>query len=387
MSDIRKLVQEHKDLIIETRRDLHRIPELAYQEKKTAEYVTSYLRREKIEVQTGIAQTGVVGLLKGGADGKTLLLRADMDALPIKEETGLPFASAHEGIMHACGHDAHMAMALGAATILNGIKDRLSGNIKFVFQPAEEGEAGARAMIEAGVMENPKVDWSIGIHVWPAIAEGKIGVKDGLLLAAMDRFDLTILGKGGHAATPHLCVDALDVSAMVVSALQRVVSRQMNPFSPTVLSVCSLHAGTAFNAIPGEAKMSGTTRTFDRDVWDSWQERMERIVCGVCESMGAKYKLKYRRGYPPTINDHAMAELVRECAAASVGEENVVETSQAMTSDDISYFLDKSPGCFFQLGVGRGDEMNLHTCTFDFNENILLKGVETYCRAALSLLV
>ncbi|MBU0732983.1 MAG: amidohydrolase, partial [Proteobacteria bacterium] len=286
MVNIKEFVNEHKDLIINTRRDLHRIPETAYTEKKTSSYVADYLSREKLEVKTGIAQYGVVGLMKTGRPGATLMIRADMDALPITETTGLPFSSTHEGAMHACGHDGHMAMVLGSATVLNKIKEKLNGTIKFLFQPAEEGPGGAKPMIDAGVMENPKVDYSIGCHLWPDIPDGTIGVRAGAFMAAMDRFDIEIIGKGGHGAMPHLCVDALEVGSQVINALQRVVSRHMNPLSPAVVTIGSFRAGSTFNVIPGEAHMCGTTRTFDLKIWDSWEKRIEKIVRGVCESMG-----------------------------------------------------------------------------------------------------
>ncbi len=386
MIEIKKLVQQHKDLIINTRRDLHRIPEPAYTEEKTSVYVAEYLRKEDLEVQTGIAQTGVVALMKRAGPGRTLMIRADMDALPISEETGLPFASTHGGAMHACGHDAHMAMVLGAATILNKVKDTLNGNIKFLFQPAEEGPGGAKAMIEAGVMKNPRVDHSIGCHVWPAVPEGTIGVKAGALMAAMDRFDIRIVGKGGHGAMPHLCVDALEVGSQVVNALQRIASRQMDPLDPTVVTIGSFHAGTTFNVIPGEAELSGTTRTFDRDIWTSWPERLEKIVRGVCQSMGADYELKYAQGYPPLFNDESMAEVVRRCAGEVVGEDQVIEPEPTMGGEDMAFYLEKSKGCFFFLGVGREGCASLHNSKFDLNEEVLSIGVETYCRVALELL-
>jgi amidohydrolase len=253
MVDIRQLVSEYKELVINTRRDLHRIPETAYTEKKTSAYVTEYLNREGLQVQTGIATYGVVGLLKTGRPGPTLLIRADMDALPLTEETGLPFASTHAGVMHACGHDAHIAMALATATVLNRIKDDFNGNIKFLFQPAEEGPGGAKPMIDEGVLENPAVDYSIGCHVWPELPEGTIGVRSGPFMAAMDRFDIKIIGRGGHGAMPHMCVDALEVGTQVVNALQRISSRLMNPQEPVVVTVGMFQAGTAFNIIPAEA--------------------------------------------------------------------------------------------------------------------------------------
>jgi amidohydrolase len=384
--NIKELVHQHKDLIINTRRDLHRIPEPAYTEVKTSAYVTEYLRKERLEVQTGIAQTGVVALMKFAGPGSTLLIRADMDALPLSEETGLPFASTHKGAMHACGHDAHMAMVLGTATILNKLKDRLNGNIKFLFQPAEEGPGGAKRMIEAGVMENPPVDHSIGCHVWPAIPEGTIGVRAGPLMAAMDRFDIRILGKGGHGAMPHLCIDALEVGTQVVNALQRITSRQMNPLHPTVVTIGSFHAGTTFNVIPGEAELCGTTRTFDRGIWKSWHERIEKVVRGVCQSMGADYQLNYTQGYPPLCNDESMAEVVHRCAREVVGKERVIEPEPTMGGEDMAFYLERSNGCFFFLGVGREGCPSLHNSKFDVNEEVLLTGVETYCRVALALL-
>ncbi len=386
MIDIKKLVQQHKDLIINTRRDLHRIPEPAYTEEKTSAYLAEYLKKGDLEVQTGIAKTGVVGLMKLTAPGKTLMIRSDIDALPVSEETGLPFASTHEGAMHACGHDGHMAMVLGAATILNKVKDKLKGNIKFLFQPAEEGPGGAKPMIQAGVMENPHVDYSIGCHVWPAIPEGTIGVKAGHLMAAMDRFDIKIIGKGGHGAMPHLCVDALEVGTQVVNALQRIASRQMNPLSPTVVTIGSFHAGTTFNVIPGEAELCGTTRTFDRDIWNSWPERIEKIVRGVCQSMGADYELKYAQGYPPLFNDESMSEVVRRCAGDVVGKGQIIEPEPTMGGEDMAFYLEKSKGCFFFLGVGREGCAPLHNAKFDLNEEVLSIGAETYCRVALELL-
>ncbi len=386
MDDLKQMVAAIKDLVVETRRALHRIPEPAYTETKTAAYVADYLKKEGLEVQTGIAQTGVVGLLRGGAAGKTLLIRSDIDALYVKEETGLPFASEHEGRMHACGHDCHMAMALGAATVLNKLKNRFKGNIKFVFQPAEEGPGGAKPMIAAGVMENPTVDYSVGCHVWPDLPEGTVGVRAGPLMAAMDRFDLKIIGKGGHGSMPHLCVDALEVGTQVVSALQRVVSRQMKPLKPAVVTVGSFHAGTAFNVIPGEAEMCGTTRTFDREVWVSWPERIESIVRGVCQSMGAGYSLKYSQGYPPLVNNEFMAGIVRACARDVVGLKNVVEPEPTMGGEDMAYFLEHSQGCFFFLGVGVEGGASVHNPKFDVNEKNLLTGIEIFASVALNLL-
>ena len=386
MVDIHSLVDEHKELLIKTRRDLHRIPEVAYTEEKTSAYVADYLKREGLDVQTGIAQFGVAGLLVTGKPGPTLLIRADMDALLLHEETGLDFASTHDGVMHACGHDAHMAMALVAATVLNRLKADLKGTIKFIFQPAEEGPGGAKPMIDEGVMENPRVDYAIGCHVWPEIPEGTIGVRAGYFMAAMDRFDLKIIGRGGHAAMPHMCVDALEVGTQVINALQRIASRHMDPLEPTVVSVGSFHAGTTFNIIPGEAEMCGTTRTFNLDIWDSWEQRLKKVIGGVCDSMGADFELKFEKGYPPTINDDEISDLVRRCATEVVGPEKVVEPARTMGGEDMAYFLQRAKGCFYALGAGRDGHAAVHNPQFMFNEDILALGVETHCRVALELL-
>lgn len=386
MDDMKTLVARHMDSIIQFRRDLHKIPEPAYTEKKTSAYVALRLEEMGFEVATGLAENGVVGLYRTGKPGKTLMIRADMDALPVQEDTGLPFASEHECAMHACGHDAHMAMVLGAALAIPELADQLSGNVKFVFQPAEEGPGGAKPMIEQGVMDNPRVDYSLGCHVWPALPEGAIGVRAGKLMAAMDRFDITIKGQGCHGAMPHLGVDALEVGTQVVSALQRVVSRQMNPLSPTVVTVGSFHAGSTFNVISGEATMCGTTRTFDREVWENWEERLDQIVGGVCRAFGADYELDFQSGYPPLVNDPEMAGIAAQAAAETVGPENVIEPEPTMGGEDMAFFLEKSKGCYVFVGTGTPGCAPLHNPKFDFNENILAVGMEYYLRMAHKLL-
>jgi len=386
MSDLRKLVEDQKDRIISIRRDLHKIPETAFNEEITSKKIAGHLKKEGLTVRTGIAETGVVGLMDTGKPGDTLMIRCDMDALPMTEETGLPFSSIHEGVMHSCGHDGHMAMVLGAVSILNTIRDKLRGQIKFLFQPAEEGPGGAKPMIDSGVMEDPRVDYSIGCHLWPDIPEGTIGVKNGILMAAMDRFDITIIGNGGHGAMPHQCVDALDIGAQVISGLQRIVSRQINPREPAVISVGKFHAGSTFNVIPGKATMSGTTRTFSRDIWDTWQDRIKTVTEGICNSRGAKFEMNFTRGYPPLVNDPIISEVVRRCAHAVVGSERIIEPEPAMSGEDMAFYLEKSKGCFFFLGTGRVGCAPLHNPKFEFSEEVMLLGVEMYCLIALDLL-
>jgi amidohydrolase len=386
MDAVRELVQRSKEQVIGFRRDLHRIPETGFKEVKTSAYVTERLEKLNLDVQTGIATHGVVGLLRSGKPGPTLMIRADMDALPIVEETGLAFASTHPGCMHACGHDSHMAMALGAASVLSALKNHFTGNVKFVFQPAEEGPGGAQPMIAAGVMKNPAVDYCLGCHLWAERPEGVIGIRPGAFMAAMDRFDIKIVGRGGHGAQPHLCVDALEVGTQVVAALQRIVSRHIDPIEPVVVTVGSFHAGTAFNITPAEAVMSGTTRTFNDEIWKSWRTRIDRVVRGVCESMGAGYELNFSWGYPPTVNDASMSEVVRRCAVQVVGTDRVVVPDLTMGGEDMSFFLQQAPGCYYCIGVGREGAAPLHNPKFDFNEDLMLLGVETHCRVALDLL-
>lgn len=386
MDDLKQSVGALKGQIVDYRRSLHQIPETGFTERKTSAFVAEELNRLGLTVETGIAQYGVVGLLSGDSPGKTVMLRADMDALPILEDTGLSFASTHEGVMHACGHDGHMAMVLGAAQVLTRMRDRIKGQVKFLFQPAEEGPGGAKPMVAAGVMENPTVDYAIGGHLWPALPQGTVGVKAGPLMAAMDKFELKITGRGGHGAMPHMCIDPIDTAVQVVNALQRIVSRQMNPLNPSVVTVGSFNGGSSFNIIPDTVELSGTTRTFDRDIWQSWPERMEKIIRGVCDAMGATYELDYQQGYPPTINDADAAELAGRCAALVVGKENVLEPESTMGGEDMSFYLEKAKGCFIFLGVGTDGCAPLHNSRFDFDEGVLLTGVETYCRMVLDLL-
>ena len=351
--DLNSIAAGYHDRLVQIRRDLHRIPEVGYTEAKTAAYIAAYLEKEGLIVTTGIARYGVVGLLESGRPGPTLLIRADMDALPIQEETGLDFASTHSGVMHACGHDAHMAMALVAATVMNTLKDRFCGNIKFVFQPAEEGPGGAASMIQAGVLENPSVDYALACHIWPTIPEGTLGVRSGAMMASMFRFDITINGKGGHGAMPHQCVDALEVGCQLVGALQRIVSRHMDPLNPSVVTVGQFHAGRAFNVIPETAILSGTARTFDRSVWKSWPQRIETVVKGVCEAMGAGYDIVVQQGYPPTVNDAEMSKAVARAARTVLGHDRVVEPSPSMGGEDMAFFFGKGAGLLFLRGRGQ----------------------------------
>jgi amidohydrolase len=383
--EIKEYVQTKLPEIIELRRALHKIPETGFNEVKTSSFIARTLEQAGFEVTTGIAKTGVTALLKGNGPGKTLLLRSDIDGLPIAEETDLPFASTHPGFMHACGHDGHMAILLGTAMILKKLKDQFSGQIKFVFQPAEEGPGGAKPMIEEGVLDNPKVDYALGLHLWASIPENKIALKAGPFMAAMDRFDLDIIGKGGHGAMPHLCKDPVDAAAQVINTLQRVVSRQMNPLSPTVVTIGTIQGGAAFNIIPDKVHLSGTTRTLDKEVWKGWESRLEHIINGVCTAAGVKYKLDYQPGYPPLINDSAVTEIARQAAVETVGSENVIEAEATMGGEDMAFYLEQVPGCYAFIGIGTPGCAPHHNSHFAFNEEVLGTGVKYLCNLVMEI--
>lgn len=387
MIDIKRVIAEEKINITTIRQALHKIPEKGFSEHKTTRFVTDYLNSiPELEVITGMAKTGVVGLLKTERPGKTLLIRADMDALPIHEETGLTFASTHDNMMHACGHDGHMAMVLVTAGILARLKDHFSGNIKFMFQPAEEGPGGAKPMIAAGILENPHVDYSVACHVWPHLPAGTLGVKSGVIMSAASFFKIEIIGKGGHGAMPHNCVDALDTAGQVVNALQRVVSRKLNPLTPSVITIGSFHAGSAPNIIPQKAVLTGTTRTFSKKIDEEYPKILEQIIKGVCDSMGAAYKFEFFHRYPPLENDCGMVELMKKSMVKVVSNDHVIEPESTMGAEDMSFVLEKTKGCFFFLGTGFEKCAPLHNSKFNFDESLLLLGVETFVQFALDLL-
>jgi amidohydrolase len=387
MMDIKTIINKEKANITAIRQALHKIPEKGLLEKKTSRFVADYLNNiPELEVTTGMAKTGVVGLLKTGRPGKTLLIRADMDALPIHEETGIAFASTHDNMMHACGHDGNMAMALVTAGILARLSDRFSGNVKFMFQPAEEGPGGAKPMIEAGILEDPHVDCSVACHLWPDLPAGTLGLKSGVLMSAASMFEIEIIGKGGHGAMPHNCVDALDTAGQVVNALQRVVSRKLNPLTPSVITIGSLHAGTAPNIIPEKAVLTGTTRTFSKKIDEEYPRILEQVIKGVCDSMGATYKFEFYHRYPPLENDQDTVERMKKSMLKAVPGDQIREPESTMGAEDMAFVLEKTKGCYFFLGTGFEDCAPLHNPKFNFDESLLLLGVETFVRFALDLL-
>ena len=357
--------------IVALRRDIHREPELGFGTEKTADKVLAALDGLPLDIETGIAQNGIVATLQGG-EGPTVALRADMDALPIVEETGLPFASEIEGRMHACGHDGHTSMLVGAAHALSGMRDRLNGTVKFVFQPAEEGGGGGKVMVDEGVADD--VSSIFALHLWPGLPFGDVATKAGPIMAAADAFEIEIRGSGGHGAMPHLAADAVVIAAQVVTALQTVVSREVDPVEPVVLTVGEIGAGTAFNIIPEKARLGGTVRTLNPDLRKSMPGRIEDVARGVAQGMRGDANLGYTFSYPVTVNDEGAVGHALGVAEDLFGAQSVRELpNPSMTAEDCAFFLKKVPGAFIWLGVGE-DVSGLHTPQFAFDEEILPRG-------------
>jgi amidohydrolase len=388
--DLSPEVAQLTDTVVTLRRTLHRWPELGFQEERTGALVADHLRGLGLEVQTGLAQTGVLGILRGSGEGKTILLRADMDGLPIQEATSAPYASQHPGVMHACGHDGHTAILLAVASLLSEQRQRFSGTVKFAFQPAEElPPGGAKGMIAAGVLEHPGVDAVFGLHLWNSLPVGTIGVDAGPIMASVDRFDVIIKGIGGHGAYPHTSVDPIVIGSQVVTALQSVVSREIPPLAAVVVTVGRFQAGTAFNVIPSQAEISGTVRTVDAQIRQDMPDRLERVIRGIATAMRAACEFTYDFGYPVTVNDASKAAFARQIAAGIVGEPNVLPAGMTMGAEDMSYFLQAVPGCYLRLGSGnpaKGLTHSHHSALFDFDEAALPIGVELLTRLTLAAL-
>jgi hippurate hydrolase len=371
--------QNFGEKIVALRRDIHREPELGFDTVKTTEKVLAALDGLPLDIETGVARNGIVATLRG--EGPTVALRADMDALPIKEETGLPFASETEGRMHACGHDGHTSMLVGAAHALSGMGDRLDGTVKFVFQPAEEGGGGGGVMVDEGVADD--VSSIFALHLWPGLPFGKVATKAGPIMAAADAFEMEIRGSGGHGAMPHLAADAVVIAAQVVTALQILVSREVDPVEPTVLTVGQIGAGTAFNIIPEKAHLGGTVRTLNPDLRERIPERMEAVASGIAQGMRGDANLDYTFSYPVTVNDEAAAARVLSVAEDLLGGQSALEVpNPSMAAEDFAFFLEKVPGAFIWLGVGE-DVSGLHTPKFAFDEGVLPRGSALLAALAL----
>jgi amidohydrolase len=385
-------IDERVPDMVALRRDLHEHPELAFEEVRTSGIVAQRLRALGLEVQTGVAKTGVVGLLKGGASqpgAKTIAIRADMDALPIFEMNDIDYRSKVDGKMHACGHDGHTTIALAVADILSKRRAELNGNVKFIFQPAEETIGGAEPMVKEGAMEG--VDGVIGLHLISDYAVGRVGVRAGTVFASADKFIATVRGKGGHAAMPETAVDPIVISAYIITALQTLISRETSPFSPTVITIGKLLAGTAFNIIPETAELHGTMRAFSHEHREKMIRRITELATGIASAMGATCEISFFDGCLPCTNDATMTELVHKVAVEAVGGDKVDEGEEVMTtgSDDMAYFLQAVPGCYFIVGANnaeKGASYPHHHPRFNVDEDAMPIGVEVLTRAALEFL-
>jgi amidohydrolase len=381
--------------LVAQRRDFHKHPELSNREERTSRVIAERLRALGFDdVKTGVGKHGVVGLLKGSRPGPVVAVRADMDALPIQETLDVPYKSENAGVKHACGHDVHMAVQLGVAEILSRRRDLISGTIKFIFQPAEEGppageEGGAKLMVKEGVLENPRPSAIFGLHVMPNIEVGQIGYNSGPAMASADRFTITVRGRKVHGAYPHDGIDAVVVAAECVSALQTIRSRRVNTQEPLVLTIGSIHGGNRFNIVTDEVKMEGTVRTLNEDVRRRVKEMMNETLAGVTAAYGAKYELDYVEGAAVTYNEPALVEATLPTLRRAVGEANVIAPKPQMGAEDFSYFQQVIPGFFYFLGVGnkaKGITAMIHTPEFDVDEEGLVVGVKAMTNVLLDYL-
>src|SRR5258705_1023467 len=371
--------------LVATRRDLHQPPELGFEETRTSTLAAERLKSLGYEVKAGVGKTGVVAV-RPGENGRCVLLRADMDALPVEEANDVPYRSRHPGQMHACGHDGHVAIGLEVARRLGALK--LGGTVKLAFQPAEEVSHGALAMIADGVLDAPKVDAAFGIHLWNDLPVGTVGVMPGPIMASVDEFEITILGRGGHAAAPHQTVDPVLIAAHVVTGLQSLVARRRNPLEEGVVSVTQVSAGHAFNVIPGRADLRGTVRTFGGRFFDDAPTLIEETAQGIAGAFGARAEVRYRRLSGPLVNDARMAALMAEVAAQVVGKDHVKSGVRTMGGEDMSYFLQKVPGCFAFVGSGptNGKAAPHHTAGFEIDHEALVIRAEVMSQVAVQYL-
>lgn len=372
--DFKVQAEALRDELVERRRDLHRHPELAFEEFRTAGIVAEELNKLGLEVQTGVGKTGVIGVLEGDQDGPTVLVRADMDALPILEENETDYASTVPGKMHACGHDAHTTIALGVAKLYAQQREHIAGRIKFVFQPAEEIVAGARAMIEDGALENPRPDVSLGLHLWNSMPLGVLGIAEGPVMAGSSVFKITLTGQGGHAAAPHTTIDPVICAAHIITALQTIVSRNVDPQERAVLSTTMLKASDADNIIPEKVEVSGTFRTFTDEVRDLIEQRIGEIVNGIAQAMGCTADIAIRHGTIPTVNHPDVVTKVRARFEEMMPDTELLTDERTMGSEDVAYFMKDVPGMYFFVGSAneeRGLNYGHHHPRFDFDEDVL----------------
>ncbi|PYZ99084.1 amidohydrolase [Alteribacter lacisalsi] len=380
--DSQKQSQLHKDLI-EWRRYLHQNPELGLEEYNTQRFVMEKLTEMGVSNKP-VTETGVVALIEGRTTGPTVAIRADMDALPIQDEKDVLYKSQIPGKGHMCGHDAHTAMLLGAARLLKENPPE-SGNVKLIFQPAEEGRFGADKMIKAGALEDPKVDSIVALHVQPTVPAGEATITEGITCAAADFFEVDIIGKGGHAAHPHQAVDPITITSEVISSLQQITSRQVDPLSPAVITIGQIHGGTADNVIPTSVRFGGTVRTMDVALREQMEEKMESVIKGITSAFGATYNLNYQYFFPSVVNDKRLVPLIEETAEEILGEGKMTHVKPSMGGEDFSFFTHRVPGLMFRLGVGnkaKGIEAPLHHSKFDLDEDALPLGSAMLARFA-----
>jgi amidohydrolase len=376
--DLNAEAEALREQLVAWRRDFHRHPELGFQEHRSAGIIADRLRELGYDVQTGVAHTGVVGLLEGKQPGPVVMLRFDMDALPIAEENEAEYVSQNPGVMHACGHDGHMAMGLGVATLMARRRDDVAGTLKLVFQPGEEGMNGAEVMVQEGVLENPRPDVVLATHVWNDKPLGTVGVSPGPVMAAAEKWVCTVHGMGGHGAMPHQTVDPVVATAHIVTGLQTVVSRNVSPLETAVVTVGTIHGGDAFNVIPAQVELTGTIRTYAPEVRETVLRRVREVIEGVAGVCGARSELEIIPLTPAVVNDAEVTEVVRAAAGAVAGPENVFSGERTMGSEDAAFFLQEVPGCYFFLGsanVERGLSAPHHNPRFDFDEDALPLGV------------
>lgn len=384
---ILETIRKNHDRLVALRRDIHAHPEVAFEEKRTSDVVAEFLRTAGIEVHRGLAGTGLVGVLKAGSSARAIGLRADMDALPIQEMNEFAHRSRHSGRMHACGHDGHTAMLLAAAEYLAATR-HFNGTVYFIFQPAEEGEGGARVMIEEGLFDRFPMESVFGMHNWPGLPAGQFAIMPGPVMASTDQFEITIRGRGAHAAMPHQGADPVVAGSALVQALQTIPSRSVDPLDAVVVSVTRFHAGDAYNVIPERAVLGGTVRAFSPEVQDHIQGLMSRTAQGIGAAFQVEIDLEYRRGYPPTINSAAEAEICRLVAGKLVGADQVrTDQRPSMGAEDFSFMLQAKPGCYVWLGNGLGEGgCMLHNPRYDFNDAVLPIGAAYWAALAEHLL-
>ena len=377
--EIKRLAKQYAQEFIEIRHHLHANPELSYEEYETSKFIQNKLQQFGIPFETK-ATTGVVGLIKGTNPAKKVIaLRADMDALPITEENDVSYKSAKQGLMHACGHDVHTTCLLGASKILNELKDKWEGTVKLIFQPGEEkNPGGASLMIKDGVLENPKPSAIFGLHVHPGLQIGKTSFREGKVMASADELYITVKGKGGHAASPHLCIDPILIASHLIIALQQVVSRNNNPHNPTVLSITSFQGGTTTNVIPNEIKLKGTFRAMDEEWRFKGHKLITKIATDLVRGMGGEIDIHIDVGYPSVYNNEKLNGLAKQKASEYIGDNNVEETEKRMGAEDFGYYSQQIAGCFYRLGVmniEKGITSGVHTPTFNIDENAIEIGM------------